>query len=98
MSPRASIVPVVARSALCSHLVHGQLATALSLQCALLILSLLPFAAFICARYAMRWVAHKPLPPFIVRPAWLILLGVVIVLFTILRNIHCVPFTYLAPP
>lgn len=78
------------------HLVHGELATALRCN-ALLVLSL-PFAAFFCARYAMRWAANKPLPPFIVRPAWIILISVVVVLFTILRNIHCFPFTNLAPP
>jgi len=78
------------------YLAHGHLATALRCN-ALLILSL-PFLAFTFARYSLRWVANKPLPPFIIRTGWIKLLVGVLILFTILRNISCSPFIYLAPP
>lgn len=78
------------------HLVHGQLATAL--RCNALLILLLPFLAFFSARYSLRWAAHKPLPPLVVRSWWIKLLVVVVILFTVLRNIPCSPFIYLAPP
>lgn len=77
------------------HLVHGHLATALRCN-ALLILSL-PFLAFFSTRYAARWSANKPLPPLVIRSRWIKLLVGVVVLFTVLRNIPCAPFIYLAP-
>lgn len=78
------------------QLTHGHLATAL--RCNLLLTLSVPFAAIFATRSALRWTAGKSLPSLEIRPAWIKALVAVIVLFTILRNIHVAPFTYLAPP
>jgi len=78
------------------QLAHGHLATAL--RCNLLLTLSVPFAVIFALRYAMRWSAGKPLPSLAIRPRWIKALAVVLVLFTILRNIPFAPFTYLAPP
>ncbi len=78
------------------QLVHGHLATAL--RCNLLLILSLPYLVFTFARYSLRWMAHKPLPQFVIRARWLKLLVGVLIIFTILRNIPCAPFNYLAPP
>jgi len=78
------------------QLVHGHLATALRFN-PLLIISL-PFAAFYFWRCVSLWLAGKPLPAFVMRPGWIKLLAVVVIVFTILRNIPYAPFIYLAPP
>jgi len=78
------------------QLTHGHLGTAL--RCNLLLTASLPFAAFYMLRHGLRWIAGKPLPPLAVRPSWIAALAIVLILFTILRNIHAAPFIYLAPP
>jgi hypothetical protein len=78
------------------QLLHGHLAAALRFN-PLLVLSL-PFAAFFFLRCARQWAAGRALPPLALRPGWLKLLVGVVIAFTILRNIHYPPFTYLAPP
>ena len=78
------------------QLTHGHLATAL--RCNLLLTLSVPFAAIFVMRYAWCWTAGKPLPTLAIRPRWIKALVVVLVLFTILRNIPCAPFTYLVPP
>lgn len=78
------------------YLLHGQLA--LALRCNLLLVCGLPILAFVSVPYAYcRW-ARKPLPRVNIQ-SWHIktLIGALI-LFTILRNIPCAPFTFLAPP
>ncbi len=78
------------------QLAHGHLATAL--RCNLLLTLSVPFVAIFALRYAASWTAGKPLPTLAIRPRWIKALAVVLVLFTILRNIPCAPFIYLAPP
>jgi hypothetical protein len=78
------------------HLVHGHFAMAL--RCNPLLILSLPFAAFYFWHYLGRWITGEPLPPLVMRPGWIKLLAVVVILFTILRNIPHAPFIYLAPP
>jgi hypothetical protein len=78
------------------QLTHGHLATAL--RCNLLLTLSVPFMAIFALRYAWCWTVGKPLPSPAIRPRWIKALAVVLVLFTILRNIPFTPFTYLAPP
>ena len=78
------------------QLAHGHLAAAL--RCNLLLTLSLPVAAFLAARYAWRRTAGNPLPIASIRPGWIKALAVILVLFTVLRNIHVAPLIYLAPP
>ena len=78
------------------YLVHGHLAAAL--RCNLLLMLSLPFAAVYAARWAVRWVTGEALPRFAPSNRAILLFGAVLVVFTILRNIHLAPFIYLAPP
>jgi hypothetical protein len=71
-------------------LTHGQVLAAL--RCNALLTLSFPVLAIL----GLRRLAGKP--PFILRPRLLVLLLVVGILFTILRNIHTAPFIYLAPP
>ncbi len=73
------------------QLVHGHLAAAL--RCNLLLILSLPYLAFTFARYSLCWLAHKPLPPFVIRARWLKLLTAVLIVFAIhkrypLRPVH----------
>ena len=78
------------------QLAHGHLLAAM--RCNVLLIASLPFAAI----YAWRWVrcraSGRTLPRFFLSARAVMLLSVVLVIFTILRNIRCAPFTYLAPP
>lgn len=78
------------------QLTHGHLVTAL--RCNVLLMMSLPFVAFYCWRLASCWWAGEPLPRFTLSLGWIKLLVAVLILFTVLRNIPCAPFTYLAPP
>jgi Protein of unknown function (DUF2752) len=78
------------------QLVHGHLLTALHYNL-LLILSL-PFVGYYSWRCARNWAAGETLPPLPLSGRWLKFLVAVIIIFTILRNIPCAPFTWLAPP
>jgi hypothetical protein len=78
------------------QLTHGHLGAAL--RCNLLLTLSLPFAAYYLLRHALRWIAGKPPPPLTVRPGWIAALAIVLIMYTILRNIHAAPFIYLAPP
>jgi hypothetical protein len=78
------------------QLAHGHLATAM--RCNPLLILSLPFAAFYFWRFFGRWMAGDPLPPLVISQGWIKLLTVVVILFTILRNIPYAPFIYLAPP
>ena len=74
------------------QLAHGHLLTAL--RCNPLLVLGLPFAGF----YAVRTLAGHPWPRWTFERRVLIGFGVVLVVFTVLRNIHSAPFIYLAPP
>ncbi len=78
------------------QLTHGHLVTAL--RCTLLLTLSAPFVAIFGLRYAWCWTVGKPLPSLAIHPRWITAAVVVMVLFTVLRNIHVAPFTYLAPP
>lgn len=78
------------------YLTHGHVLTALHYN-PLAVLSL-PFFGFYSVRWLRRWMSGQPLPPFVLQPKWIKLLTVVVILFTVLRNIHIAPFTWLAPP
>ncbi|MDB6064448.1 MAG: hypothetical protein JWR26_656 [Pedosphaera sp.] len=78
------------------HLAHGHLLTALHYN-SLLVLSL-PFLAYMGVRLTLREIAGNPLPSITIHPRWIKLFIGVLILFTILRNIHLPPFNYLAPP
>lgn len=78
------------------HLAHGHLLTALHYN-SLLVLSL-PFLAYMGVRLSFREMAGKTLPWITISRLWITLLISVLILFTILRNIHLSPFNYLAPP
>jgi len=78
------------------YLTHGQLLTALRYN-PVLVLSL-PFVAYMSGTRAWDWLAKRPVAPFVLKPKTLVILGVLLTIFTILRNIRVAPFTYLAPP
>ena len=78
------------------QLLHGHVLTAL--RCNALLVTSLPFAAFLCVKFGARWLAGGPLPLALFNPLWIkVFIGVMIV-FTVVRNIHFAPFIYLAPP
>src|SRR5262249_51365562 len=77
------------------QLAHGHLLTALHCN-ALLVLSL-PFFAVFAARWTRCWVAGLPLPRISLSPAWVTVIAVLMAVFTVLRNLPCEPFTWLAP-
>lgn len=78
------------------QLLHGHVLTAMHYN-VLFVLSL-PFAAFYSLRWVVCWMNGRPAPPMIIQPKWLIAGGVVLFIFTVLRNIPIAPFTLLAPP
>ncbi|MDB6020508.1 MAG: hypothetical protein JWQ04_365 [Pedosphaera sp.] len=78
------------------HLAHGHLLTALHYN-PLLILSL-PFVAFISLRRTLNWLGGRPMPSFNLQPKWLAAAVIVLIVFTILRNLPYAPCTLLAPP
>lgn len=76
------------------QLLHGHIEAAFRFN-ALFVLGL-PFAAWVCVRAARERAAHKPALAWI-RPAWLWLGFVVLVLFAILRNFPGASHYWLAP-
>ena len=78
------------------QLAHGHLLIAL--QCNPLLILSLPFVAFYSWRCAQSWAKGEPLPPVPLDGRRLKLLLSVVIVFAILRNIPCPPFTWLAPP
>jgi hypothetical protein len=77
------------------QLLHGHLLTALHCN-ALFVLSL-PFLGAYFLRRAACWLNDEPVPPFVVPPKWIVVLTILTVCFTILRNIPIAPFNWLAP-
>jgi hypothetical protein len=78
------------------HLFHGHLATAL--RCNLLFTLGFPVFALFFARFVARWAANGTMPATNVPARWIKLAVGGVIIFTILRNIPCAPFNYLAPP
>lgn len=78
------------------QLVHGHLLTAM--RCNVLLVLSVPFAAYFLLRQIRCWMTRQPAPPFVLRARWLIAIGIILLVFTILRNIRVEPFTWLAPP
>jgi hypothetical protein len=78
------------------HLLHGHLAAAL--RCNALFVLGLPAFTFASARFLARWMATDAMPSVNISLRWIKLGAGAIILFTILRNIPCAPFTFLAPP
>lgn len=77
------------------HLLHGDIVAAL--RCNLLLVASLPVLAVIAGRCLIRLWKHQPLPSLVPQPWQIKLAVVVLILFTVLRNIHFAPFTFLAP-
>ena len=77
------------------QLAHGHLLTALH-DNAPLILSL-PFFAYFALRWIGCWLAGAPSPRCTLSAGWIKPLVIALLVFTILRNIRCAPFTWLAP-
>ena len=71
---------------------------AAALRCNALLVLGLPLLAFGLARFALRWMTEGTSPSVNIAPRWIKLAAGVLIVFTILRNIPCAPFTYLAPP
>jgi hypothetical protein len=78
------------------QLLHGRLLAAM--RCNAPLVLGLPVALYLCARFLARWHATGLTPSIDVPGRWIRLIAVGLIVFTILRNIHCAPFIYLAPP
>jgi hypothetical protein len=79
------------------QLLHGHLLTAL--RCNVLLVVGAPYAAYFFARVAFCWMKDRPWPLFFwMQTKWMTVSAVVVIAFTIFRNIRVAPFTYLAPP
>ncbi|WP_040549948.1 DUF2752 domain-containing protein, partial [Pedosphaera parvula] len=78
------------------HLVHGHFLT--GLQCNPLFILALPVFAYMGIRLVAPKIKGHSLPPITFSGYGMILLGIVLILFTVLRNIPHPPFTFLAPP
>ena len=76
-------------------LVHGDVPAALHDN--LLLVLTLPVVGIYSIRSAQRWLKNQPLPRFTPSPLMLKIILVVVVLFTVLRNIPAAPFNWLAP-
>jgi hypothetical protein len=77
------------------QLFHGHLETALRCN-ALLVLGLPVLAVYFGRRFG-QWLTGGMMAPFTISSLWLKVVVGGIVLFTILRNIPCAPFNWLAP-
>jgi hypothetical protein len=77
-------------------LLHGELLTALHFNP--LFIVALPFLAFWAGRSFLHLTTGVSPTPIVIRPFWIILLASVVIVFGIVRNIPCTPFTYLSPP
>jgi hypothetical protein len=78
------------------QLLHGHVTAAL--RCNALLILGLPVAAFLCTRFAARWLSTGGTPSIDIPVRWIKLLAIGVTIFAMLRNIPCAPFTYLAPP
>jgi Protein of unknown function (DUF2752) len=78
------------------QLLHGHVVAAFRYN-ALLVLGL-PVLAFGLVRFALNWAADGTMPAINISPRWIKFAAGVLIVFGILRNIPCAPFTYLAPP
>lgn len=78
------------------QLLHGHILTAMHYN-VLFVLSV-PFGAFYSLRRVVCWTNGRPAPSIVLQPKWLVAGGIVLFLFTVLRNIPIAPFTLLAPP
>ncbi|HZV34883.1 MAG TPA: DUF2752 domain-containing protein [Verrucomicrobiae bacterium] len=79
-----------------SHqLLHGNVLAALHDN--LLLVASVPCGAYYFLRRAVCWLNGRPAPPFVLQPKWIMALTIIVVCFTILRNIPIAPFTLLAP-
>lgn len=78
------------------QLLHGHVMAAL--RCNALLILGLPVAGFLCARFAARWLFAGVTPSIDIPVRWIKLLAAGVIIFAMLRNIPCAPFTYLAPP
>jgi hypothetical protein len=76
------------------QLLHGHLVEALHFN--ILLISALPLAAFLSARFALRTSSHQAASSAI-RPAWLWWAFAVIIIFGILRNLPFAQSAWLAP-
>jgi hypothetical protein len=77
------------------HLLHGRILEAL--RCNPLYIMSLPCLGYYLVKNGSDYLRHGHWPePHISRKA-LIVLGVTVLVFTVLRNIHAAPFWYLAP-
>jgi len=77
------------------QLTHGQLADALHSN--LLLMLALPLLLLDCLQYCYRRATTGFAQFWVARPIMLKLAIAVIVVFTVLRNIHAAPFNWLAP-
>ena len=78
------------------QLAHGRLFAAL--RCNVLLVAVLPFAVVFAWRWARCRASGKPMPQISLSGRAVTVLVVVMMIFTVLRNIRCAPFIYLAPP
>ena len=78
------------------QLAHGHLMVAL--RCNPLLVLSLPFVVYFAARWGRLWLSGEPLPPLVMHRRWVILFVIVLVVFSVARNIRVAPFIYLAPP
>ena len=77
------------------QLMHGDLSAALALN-PLMVLCLPPLA-YAAATSAVRWTTGRNVPRMFVPAFWIWTLGVVVILYWILRNVPVEPFSWLAP-
>jgi hypothetical protein len=78
------------------QLLHGHVTAAL--RCNALLIVGLPMLAYWLVRFVLRWAADGTAPCINITPRWVAIAAAILIVFAILRNIPCAPFTYLAPP
>ncbi len=74
---------------------HGQIAAAFGLNC-LMVLSL-PFIAYGLLAQSLRYFFNIKIPTVFIPARWIWALFILIIAYTIARNIPLSPFTWLAP-
>jgi Protein of unknown function (DUF2752) len=78
------------------HLVHGHFLT--GIRCNPLFVLALPILAYMGIRLLLPEARRRAWPSITFSERGMITLGVILVVFTIVRNIPHAPFTFLAPP
>lgn len=78
------------------QLLNGNVRQAFRLN-PLMILAM-PFVLYALTAQALQYLFNKKIPTVLPKPAWIWTLLVLIILYTIARNIPLHPFTYLSPP